>query len=176
MSNHRALQSRYGKLLALVLAGGVLALSAAGQTAVQGAQSNAAGARKASTGTRVRFVPNELPRRAQMYYQGVWGIDELRVKQAESGELIRFTWRVLDPTKAESLNDKKIQPLLIDPRAGVQLVIPTMEKVGQLRQSSTPEAGKSYWMAFSNSGRPVKRGDRVSVVIGRFRAEGLVVE
>jgi hypothetical protein len=111
-----------------------------------------------------------------MYYQGVWGVDELRVKQAESGELIKFTWRVLDPSKAKLLNDKKIQPMLIDPQAGVQLIVPTMEKVGQLRQSSTPEAGKSYWMAFSNSGRPVKRGDRVTVVIGRFKAEGLVVE
>ena len=103
-------------------------------------------------------------------------MDELRVKQAESGELIRFTWRVLDPDKAKPLNDKKIQPVLIDPTAGVQLVVPTMEKVGQLRQSSAPEAGKSYWMAFSNSGRPVKRGDRVTVVIGQFKAEGLLVE
>jgi len=111
-----------------------------------------------------------------MYYEGVWGVDEFRVKQVESGELIRFTWRVLDPTKAKSLNDKKIQPVLIDPQARVQLSVPTMEKVGQLRQSSTPEAGKSYWMAFSNSGRPVKRGDRVTVVIGQFRADGLIVE
>jgi hypothetical protein len=31
-------------------------------------------------------------------------------------------------------------------------------------------------MAFSNVGRRVKRGDRVNVVIGNFRAEGLVVE
>ncbi|HKU24534.1 MAG TPA: hypothetical protein VJQ54_03625 [Candidatus Sulfotelmatobacter sp.] len=177
MLEHKAIKARQGgKLLALVLAGGVLALSAAGQTAVQGVQSNAAATKKATSGTPVRFLPNELPRRAQMYYQGVWGVDELRVKQAESGELIRFTWRVLDPVKAKSLNDKKIQPLLIDQRAGVQLVIPTMEKVGQLRQSSTPEAGQSYWMAFSNSGRPVKRGDRVTVVIGQFRAEGLVVQ
>jgi hypothetical protein len=45
-----------------------------------------------------------------------------------------------------------------------------------LRQSSTPEAGKSYWMAFSNSGRVVKRGDRVDVVIGLFHANGLLVE
>jgi hypothetical protein len=45
-----------------------------------------------------------------------------------------------------------------------------------LRQSVAPEAGKSYWMAFSNKGRLVKRGDRVNVVIGPFRAEGLVVD
>jgi len=65
---------------------------------------------------------------------------------------------------------------LIDPKAGVQLVVPSMEKIGQLRQSSTPEVGKSYWMAFSNKGRLVKRGDRVNVVIGKFRADGLVVD
>jgi hypothetical protein len=62
-------------------------------------------------------------------------------------------------------------------QAGVSLVVPQMEKVGQLRQASENlEAGKSYWMAFSNAGRRVKRGDRVNVVIGNFQAQGLVVE
>jgi len=55
-------------------------------------------------------------------------------------------------------------------------VVPRMEKIGQLRQTGTPEAGKAYWMAFSNKGRPVKKGDRVDVVIGQFRAQGLVVD
>ena len=68
------------------------------------------------------------------------------------------------------------RPVLIDPQAGVKLVIPELEQVGQLRQSSTVIAGRSYWMAFSNSGRLVKRGDRVNVEIGPFHAEGLVVE
>ncbi|HLV89021.1 MAG TPA: hypothetical protein VKV39_18695 [Candidatus Sulfotelmatobacter sp.] len=103
-------------------------------------------------------------------------MDSLEVKTAESGELFRFSWRVLDPTKAPPLNDKKVDPTLNDLPAGVQLVIPALEKVGQLRQSSTPVAGKSYWMAFSNPGRRVKRGDRVDVVIGQFRAQGLIVE
>ena len=35
---------------------------------------------------------------------------------------------------------------------------------------------KSYWMAFSDKGRLVTRGGCVEVVIGKFRAEGLVVE
>jgi hypothetical protein len=111
-----------------------------------------------------------------MYYSAVWGVDSLSVKLAESGEIIRFAYRVLTPDRAKALNNKKTDPLLIDPQAGVQLVVPTMDKVGQLRTSSTPEAGKSYWMAFSNKGRRVKRGDRVNVVIGQFRATGLVVE
>jgi hypothetical protein len=112
-----------------------------------------------------------------MFYEGVWGIDSLNVKWTESGEMVRFSWRVLDPQKAAPLNDKKHEPALQDPQAGVSLVVPQMEKVGQLRQASQNiEAGKSYWMAFSNVGRRVKRGDRVNVVIGTFHAQGLVVE
>jgi hypothetical protein len=113
---------------------------------------------------------------AQRYYEGVWGVDSLTVKYTESGELIRFSYRVLDPEKAAALNDKHAEPSLSDPQAGVKLVVPQMEKIGQLRQSSAPIPGKQYWMAFSNSGRRVKPGHRVDVQIGNFHAEGLVVE
>ena len=119
---------------------------------------------------------NRLSRRAEMYYEGAWGVGDLRVKATESGELIRFNYRVLDPEKAAALNDKKAEPELIDSEAGVKLVVPQMEKVGKLRQSSTPKVGMTYWMAFSNPTRVVKRGHRVDVVIGQFRANGLVVE
>ena len=46
--------------------------------------------------------------RAEMYYQGVWGVDSLTVKYTESGEIIRFSYRVLEPEKAAALNDKDI--------------------------------------------------------------------
>jgi hypothetical protein len=124
----------------------------------------------------VHYTPTRFSKRAIVYYESLWGIDSLTVRAAESGEIIRFSYRVLDPDKAAQLNDKKADPLLNDPKARVQLVVPSLEKVGKLRQSSTPIAGKSYWMAFSNPGRHVKPGDHVSVVIGKFRAEGLLVE
>jgi hypothetical protein len=111
-----------------------------------------------------------------MYYQGAWGVDELHVKVAESGQIIRFDYRVLDPAKAAVLNDKKAEPELFDPQGKVKLVVPQMEKVGKLRQSSTPKTGMTYWMAFSNPTLAVKRGHRVDVVIGSFRATSLVVE
>ena len=129
----------------------------------------------AKTSPPTRYLPDKFAGSAGRYYKLVWGVDSLDVKTAESGELIRFSWRVLDPERAQMLNDKKATPSLIDPQAGVSLVIPVMDKIGQLRQSATPEAGKAYWMAFSNKGRLVKHGDRVTVVIGEFRAEGLVV-
>ena len=122
------------------------------------------------------ILAKHVTKQAQMYYEGVWGVDSLTVKYTESGEMIRFSYRVLDPEKAATLNDKKAEPSLRDAQAGVQLVVPQMEKIGQLRQSSTPIAGKSYWMAFSNSGRRVRPGHRVDVQIGNFHATDLVVE
>jgi hypothetical protein len=156
-------------LMAGVLAGGLLVSPSAAQST---ADSPAQPARAAVRTNLARHVPMQALR----YYQGVWGVDSLTVKYTESGEIIRFSYRVVDPGKAATLNDKKVEPSLIDPQAGVKLVIPEMEKVGKLRQSSTPIAGKSYWMAFSNSGRRVRPGDRVDIEIGNFRAQGLVVE
>jgi hypothetical protein len=95
------------------------------------------------TSAPTRYQPNPYAGRAGRFYALFWGIDSPTVKAVESGELIRFTYHVLDPDRAKAINEK---------------------------------AGKTYWMAFSNPGRRVKRGDRVNVVIGHFQAEGLVVE
>jgi len=142
------------------------------------AQSTAPSSAKkpAVASTPTRYQPDPFAGKAGRYYRNVWGVDSLNVKAMESGELIRFTYRVLNPQKARTFNDKKIQAFLNSPEHRIQLVIPSLEKVGQLRQSNTPEAGVSYWMAFSNPGRRVKRGDRVNIVIGQFHADGLVVE
>jgi hypothetical protein len=145
------------------------------QTQKPQSQNAAQSAQPVATGNP-RYLQNHASRHAAMYYEGLWGVDSLRVKLAESGELVRFNYRVLDPERAAALNDKKAEPELYDAEAGVKLVVPQMEKVGKLRQSSTPKAGMTYWMAFSNPTRAVKRGHRVDVVIGSFRANNLVVE
>jgi hypothetical protein len=122
------------------------------------------------------YRPERFAGRAGTYYRVVWGLDSLTVKWAESGEVIRFSYQVLDPQKAKVLNDKRLEPSLVDPQAGIKLVVPAMENVGQLRQTAPPESGKSYWVIFSNKGRLVKRGDHVNVVIGEFHADGLIVD
>jgi hypothetical protein len=161
--------------LAAVIASLVVAPSALGQEAKSTA-APAANAAQPAAAHPPHYQPDRFAGRAGEYYRLIWGVDTLVVKWTESGEVIRFSYRVLDPAKAAPLNDKRAEPQLNDPKAGVQLVVPSMEKIGQLRQSGEPEAGKSYWMAFSNKGRLVKRGDHVNVVIGKFRADGLVVD
>lgn len=120
--------------------------------------------------------PERFAGRAGTYYRLLWGVDSLQVRWGESGEVIRFSYRVLDADKAKVLNDRKNEASLIDPHAGVRLVVPFMENVGLLRQTAAPEDGKSYWVVFSNKGRLVKRGDHVNVLIGSFHANGLVVD
>jgi hypothetical protein len=169
MFNYQEISGKKSMLLASVLASGILVSPAGGQTP-------SLAAKPAAAPDPMRYQRNRFPRQAEMYYQTIWGIDSFKVKYTESGEMIRFSWRVLDPAKAAPLNAKEAEPFLFDAQAGVKLVVPKMEKVGQLRQSSTPIAGKSYWMAFSNSGRRVRPGDRVTVQIGQFHADWLMVE
>jgi hypothetical protein len=174
MPNHNLLTSTRALLLVGVLASDVLVLRVTAQS--QSPSPAGQTATPAAPATTSHYHPDRFAGRAGEYYRLVWGVGSLAVKWTESGEIIKFTYRVVDAEKAKALNDKKNEPSLIDPKAGVKLVVPSLEKVGQLRQSSAPEAGKSYWMAFSNKGRLVKRGDHVTVVIGQFRAEGLVVD
>jgi hypothetical protein len=162
-------------LLATVLAGSSVVPSARAQSAADKAPASPASAKPAARAPS-RYRPNRFAGRAGTYYRLVWGVDALAVKWSEQGEVIKFTYKVVDPEKAKPLNDKKAEPVLLDAQAGVKLVVPSLEKIGQLRQTSTPEEGRVYWMAFSNKGRHVKQGDHVSVVIGKFRADGLLVD
>lgn len=162
--------------LAVVIAGSMVSSNVFSQSP-QDEHGTAAPAKKSSpVALPRRYSQNRMAAKARQYYSVIWGVDSLSVKSVESGEIIRFSYRVVDVDKARPLNSKKNEPSLIDPTAGVQLVVPQMEKIGKLRQSSTPEPGKMYWMAFSNRGGLVKPGHRVDVVIGQFRAQGLIVQ
>ena len=166
-------------LLASLLACAAMAVDATAQSAPAPTDSTSQPATPPAT-QQTKVVPyryqTHLPESATQYYALMWGVDTFTVRAVESGELIKFSYRVVDPGKAGVLNEKKNEPSLICPRAGVKLVIPSMEKVGKLRQTGTPKEGKVYWMAFSNKGRLVKPGDHVNLVIGEFHAEGLVVQ
>lgn len=119
----------------------------------------------------------KMPEKARSYYVAAWGVDKLKVSYTSSGNLIRFSYRVTEPQRAKLLADKKATPYLFGQRSRALLKVPVMDKVGQLRQAAaTPEAGQEYWMVFSNKGNLIKPGERVNVMIGAFRAEGLVVE
>lgn len=163
-------------LLTTVSVGSILFSVAGAQSTPSSKPSTAAPAVAKTRPKNVSYRPSELPASAKSFYQSRWGVDTLSAKAIDSGLLIRFNYRVVDVEKAKMLSDKKATPYLVDQKAGVKLVVPNLEKVGELRNKAIPEEGKVYWMVFSNKGNFVKPGHRVSVEIGKVRIDGLVVQ
>jgi len=112
----------------------------------------------------------------QLSIEEKWGIRILGVRAAAGGSMLDFRYRVLDVTKAAPFFDRKTKPYLIDAKSGARLVVPSSSKLGSLRQTPKfPVPNKNYFVLFANPG-VVKPGGKVTVVIGDFRAENLVVE
>lgn len=105
-----------------------------------------------------------------------WGVDVVGVRPVSSGFMLAFRYRIVDEEKAKLLNDKRSKAYIIDEATGNVLGVPIMEKLGEMRQKSTPEPGRTYFIMFGNPGKLVKSGSRVSVVVGDFRIDGLVVD
>jgi len=106
-----------------------------------------------------------------------WGIQIDSLRLSARGYMIDFRYKVADPQKAAALGDPKAKPYLLDQATGTRMFVPRSPKVGPLRQSAVNlAAGKVYFAFFSNRNQVVKPGSKVTVVIGDFKAENLVVE
>ena len=104
-----------------------------------------------------------------------WGIEITQLHLTANGYMVDLRYRVLDTAKAKELFVRKNKPMLIDQKSGKVLTVPNMGKIGPLRNSNVPKQGKIYWMFFNNMSGLIHSGSTVSVVIGAFRAENLVV-
>lgn len=105
-----------------------------------------------------------------------WGVDITGVHRVSSGYMLKLSYRVVDVPRALPLFDKRLRPYLIDAKTGARLAVPAMENIGELRQTATPLADLTYFVIFGNPGKLVAPGDRVSIVIGDFRADEIVVD
>ncbi len=110
------------------------------------------------------------------YFMRNWGIDVVGIRRVASGLMLRFDYRVGDPARAAALNDKKTRPYVVDEATGTALAVPALENVGELRQVAPFEPERIYFIIFGNPGGLVKRGGRVTLVVGDLRAEGLQVD
>ena len=105
-----------------------------------------------------------------------WGVQLKPLRLTGEGLFLDFRFRVIDQEKAAPLLKKGTKPYVLDQKSGKTFQVPTT-KVGPMRASATkPKLDKDYTMLFNNPNRFVKKGDKVTVVIGDFKAENLVVE
>jgi hypothetical protein len=106
-----------------------------------------------------------------------WGVEITSLRVTAAGSMIDFRYRVLDPAKAAELGNPENGLCLIDQASGVKMQVPSFPKTGPMRQTADQlEAGRIYFIFFANVGRKVHSGSRVTVEIGDFRAENLVVQ
>jgi hypothetical protein len=123
-----------------------------------------------------RRAPGMQWRHDSSYYKRNWGVDVIGVHRVSSGYMLTLRYRVLDAERAKPLHNKALKPYLIDETTGNRLAVPTMENIGELRESPTPEVNRVYFIMFGNPGKLVRPGSRVSVVIGDFRLNDIVVD
>ena len=105
-----------------------------------------------------------------------WGIEITALRMTAYNHMVDFRFRVLDAKKADSLFVRQTKPYLLDQKTGKVLAVPNTAKIGPLRNSNTPQEGRIYWMFFGNHTGLVQAGNKVTVVIGEFKVENLVVE
>jgi hypothetical protein len=110
------------------------------------------------------------------FFEHAWGIRIVSLKQSGEGYLLDFRYHVIDPEKALPLFDRSSKPYLLDQATGARFLVPESPKVGALRTTRPPRKGKNYFIIFANPDRYVKKGNKVSVVIGEFKAENIVVQ
>jgi hypothetical protein len=168
-----------GALASSLLTADALAQSSPGATTAQPAPGAVKPGVAAASGAKALAPALGVPRsqHAERYYAVRYGVDSLRIRSVSSGASLEFRYRVVDPEKARLLGDKNAKPAIVDWKTGARLTVPTMEQIGQLRQQATKlEPGREYWMVFANSGKLVKLGDKVDVVVGPMHFEGLIVE
>lgn len=127
---------------------------------------------KTTTGER-----NPVPLAECAALKNIWGIEVTGLHLSANGRMVDFRYRVLDPVKAVQLGDRSAKPALTDLSTGEILHVPSFPKIGSMRQmTSRPQAGKIYFMMFSNANGRVKSGSKVNIEIGKFKAQELTIE
>jgi len=105
-----------------------------------------------------------------------WGIQIMGLRLTAGGSMLDFRYKVIDPKKAGFMLDRKNKAQLIDQKSNITFGVKDLPKIGKLRQSTpAPEAGRIYFMLFPNPGI-IKAKSKVTLVMGDFRAENLIVE
>lgn len=130
----------------------------------------------------VETVPADQSAVPEEKYQTLaarWGVRPVAIRITAAGYFVDFRYVIVDPEKAKAVLSRSKQNreiFLLDQKTGKKFPVP-VTKVGPLRSTTlSPKKGRQYTILFSNVGKSIKKGDKVSVIIGEFKAENLTVE
>ncbi|OHB78722.1 MAG: hypothetical protein A2Z25_15210 [Planctomycetes bacterium RBG_16_55_9] len=120
-------------------------------------------------------VENEVKSDASLLEEK-WGIKIEAAMLSAGGYMIDFRFRVLDAAKAAQIFDRKIMPYMIDQQTGATFIVPSPPKIGPLRAGRNIKENKVYFIIFANPARYVKSGSKITVVVGDFKVQDIVVD
>lgn len=103
-----------------------------------------------------------------------WGVEVVGVRLTAAGHMLDARYKVLDPVKAVPLFDRHTKAFLIHLPSGTEIPVYSPAKVGPMRSTNAPQAGRIYFIFFSNPLGMVKQGDPVTFKIGDFEAAAAV--
>jgi hypothetical protein len=100
------------------------------------------------------------------------GVRVVRVAASGGGGLLDLRFQVVDPERAAAVHDADTPPALVDERTGGAIAGLFMGH----SHHGWFKAGVTYYLVFENPGTLVRRGDRVSVVLGPARLQHVRVQ
>jgi hypothetical protein len=105
-----------------------------------------------------------------------WGVKVVAIRSTARGLYLDFRYRVVDSEKASLLFDRDTKPYLVDEATGASSSLASAPKLGTLRTKGIPKADREYFMIFGSLNGLIKKGSKVTVVVGDFKARNLIVE
>lgn len=99
------------------------------------------------------------------------GVRITRVAVTGGGGLLDLRFQVLDPNRANSVHDAATPPAVID--EGTGLVV--RDLLMSHAHTGKYTAGETYYLVFENPGNWVRRGSKVTVLLGQAQVEHVVV-
>jgi len=131
----------------------------------------------AAQATQIEALKKDLTPREKK-----WGVKLLGIRRSAAGYVLDLRYKVLDAEKALPILHRTFNPnpYVIVERSGAKLGVPFTDKAGSLRSSVSSagqiRTGRNYGVLFANPGQYVKAGDKVTLVMGSFKAEHVVVQ
>ncbi|HLE15840.1 MAG TPA: hypothetical protein VI776_13915 [Anaerolineales bacterium] len=109
---------------------------------------------------------------SQAAFEAKTGMRVVRVALATGGGMVDLRYQVLDPDKAVIVHDDQNPPAILDQASGKILNIPWMAHASK----HTLRTGITYYVLLLNQEGVLKRGSRVTVILGGVSLENVVVQ
>jgi hypothetical protein len=99
------------------------------------------------------------------------GVEITRVAVTGGGGLVDLRFKIVDPDRANALHDQRTPPAVVDEQTGLVVHDLLMNHA----HSGTYKTGVTYYLVFNNPGNWVRRGARVTVLLGDAQVEHVKV-